>query len=82
MRLKQISPNFHALEAGGHIVWFSYETPIGYTNHIGSSTPIFISENEWSRTTGKHLNFIKGDGDNVKEVTHLHLLDVITIHMN
>lgn len=39
-------------------VWFSYTTPVAFMRD-GDARPI-VSENAWSRTTGKHLNAIDG----------------------
>lgn len=41
-------------------LWFSYSTIVAfYTPETG----FVISENIWSRTTGKHLNYIDRDKD-------------------
>lgn len=45
-------PNFYRVDLGRLIVWFSYETPIAF--QVGGKR--FISENVWTKTTGKHLN--------------------------
>ena len=56
-RLRKIDNNFVAVEFGDKTVWFSYETPIAfYTPKTGD----VIRQNEWSTTTGKHLNSIDG----------------------
>jgi hypothetical protein len=45
-------------------LWFSYETPIAvYVPGEGT----FIRQNEWSTTTGRHLNEI--DSDKSKRIT-------------
>lgn len=59
MRLKNIRPNFNELEMGTLTVYFSYETPIGFTDEFGNTV---VRENDWGPTTGKHLNHID-DGD-------------------
>lgn len=58
MKLKQIKPNLTQIDIGRtRTVWFSYETPIGFYDPINQE--VIISENVWSRTTGRHLNIIK-----------------------
>ena len=57
MQLKQIKSNFHMITLGNLSIWFSYETPIAF-NSYGQ---IFIRENDWGATTGKHLNYISTD---------------------
>ena len=42
-------------------VWFSYQTPVAFRMHRGN---LFVRVNDWSTTTGKHLNAI--DGGNKK----------------
>jgi hypothetical protein len=51
-------PNFTVVSFGGITFWFSYRTIIAF------QTPddgIVVSENNWSVTTGKHLNYIEDD---------------------
>jgi hypothetical protein len=56
MTLTQLGPNFHELEVGDQIVWFSYQTPIGFTDGVRR----IVRKNAWGPTTGKHLNRIDG----------------------
>ena len=37
-------------------LWFSYQTVVAFSNGDGRK----VRENEWSTTTGKHLNWIDG----------------------
>ena len=46
-----------AVRMGGLTVYFSYKTPIAYET-LGD---LVCSENYWSSTTGKHLNWIQPD---------------------
>lgn len=46
--------NFHLLKIGELKLYFSYETLIA----IKKGASLFIRENSWSSTTGKHLNEI------------------------
>lgn len=49
--------NFSVVYLNGLKVWFSYETPIAFSYN----GRLYISENAWSVTTGKHLNRIDPD---------------------
>ena len=53
----------HALrfDAGGNSFWFSYKTLVAFQKGYGD---IVVRQNDWSTTTGKHLNAI--DGGNKK----------------
>jgi hypothetical protein len=42
----------------GIVFYFSYSTVVAYYTH---TTGLVASQNVWSRTTGKHLNFICPD---------------------
>ena len=42
------------------MVWFSYSTPIAF-QPLGET--LIIRQNDWSATTGKHLNAINADKD-------------------
>ena len=46
-----------AFEVGELTVYFSYTTPVAFHT---PKTGLVVSENVWSRTTGKHLNWIDG----------------------
>jgi len=66
MYLENIASNFHVLGfSSGGAIWFSYETPIAA--QFGSE--FCISENIWSKTTGKHLNLVHPDKN--KRVSNL-----------
>lgn len=48
----------HALEftdADGNTYWFSYKTLVAFQKGFG---PTIVRRNDWSTTTGKHLNAI------------------------
>lgn len=55
--LKQLGPNFVNVECDGVIVWFSYETPIAFS----VNGYLYARKNEWSVSTGKHLNTLEPD---------------------
>jgi len=50
-------PNFTEVTLGGKTVYFSYKTPIAFRGSKG----LIIRKNDWSVTTGKHLNWICDD---------------------
>ena len=52
-----IASNFYDVNIGSLQIWFSYKTPIAFK----SFGQIFIRENDWGPTTGKHLNYINTD---------------------
>lgn len=52
-------PNNYELKIGNLILWFSYETCIGFEYHsqlLNEKDIKIISKNEWTKTTGTHLN--------------------------
>lgn len=50
------TPNETTLELPGLTIWFSYETPVAFRN----AEHRLVRQNDWSTTTGKHLNRIDG----------------------
>ncbi len=71
MRLISIMNNFNSVIIKDVILYFSYETLIGVSK--GSTT--LVAKNEWSRTTGKHINYIKNLHNNYLEVKHEEILE-------
>jgi len=69
MRLTRIMNNFHSAYISGFTYYFSYETLIGFSDGKG----VTVSKNEWSRTTAKHINWIKNNYE-AYEVPHAELL--------
>jgi hypothetical protein len=49
-----------AVKVGTLTLYFSYETIIAFHSRKDG---LVVSENNWSRTTGKHLNWIQRDKD-------------------
>lgn len=43
------------VEMCGIEVWFSYQTPVAFST---ATTGLVCHQNDWGRTTGKHLNWI------------------------
>ena len=57
-------PNFTLVTTpDGDTLWFSYRTVIAFQRGFG---PIIVRQNDWSNTTGKHLNYIDGGGVEAK----------------
>lgn len=82
MKLENIQNNFHVLKTSKYCVYFSYETPIAFIMFEDGRSSIYVSRNEWSRTTGKHLNIIKRDvaplcNEQNIEIPHDMLLSII-----
>ena len=68
---KTISTNFYRVRIGSASFYFSYETLIAVDDRNG----LKIAVNEWSKTTGKHLNQIN---DNKKiRISHNDLLSYV-----
>ena len=53
--IEHIQPNFTKLSVGDLWIWFSYTTPVAY-RVLGEKRVVRV--NDWSNTTGKHLNEI------------------------
>lgn len=51
--------NTNAVDIGTLRIYFSYTTPVAFRDY--SKGKLVISQNEWTRTTGKHLNMINDD---------------------
>lgn len=68
MNMPQISieaVNQASVTVGDVTVWFSYKTPIAF--QIAGNARV-VRQNDWSVTTGKHLNAIDG-GDKASRVS-------------
>ena len=57
-------PNFTRVWVGNLTLVFSYETIIAFQYGWGADNWV-VRENDWSNTTGKHLNWVDG-GENHK----------------
>lgn len=51
------------VDIGTLSLYFSYETVVAFQDNGG----LVVRENDWSTTTGKHLNWIDGGGDAKKK---------------
>jgi hypothetical protein len=56
-------PQARMVEIGPITVWFSYTTPVAFQV---SDKPRVVHQNDWSRTTGAHLNEIDGGSREAK----------------
>jgi hypothetical protein len=61
---KSKNPNTNMVTVGDVQLYFSYETVIAF-RYAGK---LYVSENIWSRTTGKHLSYI--DSDKSRRIKH------------
>lgn len=57
IRLKQSAANFAEVEFNNVYLYFSYDTLIAFRKDGN----LYITENNWRTTTGKHLNRINSD---------------------
>lgn len=57
MILEKLMNNFHVIRINNRELYFSYETLIAFRK----DEELFICENIWGTTTGKHLNYINND---------------------
>ena len=72
IQLRNIASNFHEVIIGKTVIYFSYETPIAFRHPF---TGLVVSENDWSVTTGKHLNSI--NPEKTSRVPHKRVLELI-----
>lgn len=56
MKLFKLKDNLTRVDLGKLRLWFSYETIIALQTQ---NNDVIISENIWSKTTGRHINIIK-----------------------
>ena len=57
------------------VIYFSYETPIAAVFEAENKGIVIVSQNQWSRTTARHLNMV--DADESRRVPHEVLLAMI-----
>lgn len=58
-------PNFTVVSVGDRTYYFSYRTCVGFHT---PDTGTVVRQNDWSTTTGKHLNYIDGGTPEAKRV--------------
>lgn len=78
MKLVKIMNNFHLLSLTNVDVYYSYETPIAF---IDDNNLTLISNNEWGVTTGKHINYVKRNTEEYKQIPHNELIQIIQLHI-
>jgi len=71
INLNTIKPNFNMIQINDTIFYFSYKTIIAMSDHNG----LKVSKNEWSNTTGRHLNYI--DTDKSTRIDHDQLMNYV-----
>lgn len=59
VKLTLVASNLTRVDIGELTLWFSYETIVAFM----FKGDFHISENVWSNTTGKHLNYIDPNKD-------------------
>jgi len=59
-----IDRNFARVQVGDLVLWFSYQTLIGFWD-----TEKVAIQNYWNKTTGKHLNTFSDKADRVNRET-------------
>ncbi len=58
---RRISSNLTQIVFGSLKIWFSYDTVIAFQTPLVNQGKIVASVNQWSFTTGRHLNEIEPD---------------------
>lgn len=66
-----MSNNFHFVTIKNITLYFSYEALIA----VRRKDTLLISKNEWSKTTDKHINYLKETNKNYIEVNHEEVLE-------
>jgi len=75
--LVQYKPNLNKIEIGHLTLYFSYAECIGF--QVDNNEPVF-SENIWSVTTAKHLNFLGSKKEN--RLPREQFLELLDHHVN
>lgn len=55
--LDNVMSNFNSVTLGNVTLYFSYHTCIG----VDDGKAVSVRANEWSKTTGKHINYLKNN---------------------
>ena len=72
------TPNFTEVITGNTTLWFSYKTLIAFQTQTSG---IVVRENEWSVTTGKHLNYLCDKKERVSRARFYELAGQYRIEM-
>lgn len=72
-------PNFTEVRVGPIVLYFSYSTIVAFRAPGFGWSGMVVSENVWSQTTGKHLNWIDGGNkaDRLDSATFQRQLDLL-----
>jgi len=54
---KQLAPHFSTIEVSGITFYYSYDILIA----VRTKSDLLVCKNDWSKTTGKHLNEVCAD---------------------
>lgn len=65
-------PNFKALKIGSIVIYYSYDTIIGFYT---PNTKLCVTENMWGTTTDRHLNMISEKKDRLPRKEFLNILN-------
>lgn len=65
--------NFHMVTINDLDLYFSYETVVAFQRRY---KPLIVSENVWTRTTGKHLNWISHKDNRIPHEDFKRLLNI------
>lgn len=58
IKIRKVMSNMHEANIGELDIYSSYDTVIAFRTPSGG---LVIRQNDWSTTTGKHLNWINND---------------------
>lgn len=75
IQLSKSDANLTRVTLGSTTFWFSYETVVA----INTDGNTYVSENQWSASTGKHLSAIDGGSKEAKarRLPHENILNII-----
>lgn len=82
INLTVLAPNFYKIAIGNKIFWFSYETPIAFYINRPNWNNVYIAKNQWSNTTGKHINIVKREVEYYSEVDYNELQNIMSDYIN
>lgn len=71
------SANLARVEINGVLIYFSYDTVIGFKTSRGR---VCAAQNEWSATTAKHLTMLDG-GERDERIPHKQMLNELSIEL-
>lgn len=72
-RIDILRPNLTIVRYETGEVYFSYQTEVAFRGVDGQ---LIVSQNEWSNTTGRHLNIIDG-GNKEARIPHVDFMELL-----